>query len=325
MALVEQCRTAELRSPRVWWALDRVSHMIEPVVFLHGIGAGIDSWDAQLSALPAGFAGHAPPVAGLTADGAGFTLPQAAAEVVALLDRLDAGRAHLCGLSLGAMIALQTAIDYPNRVASLTLSGGQVHPPRALMVIQAAIMRLLPARLVAPPGMSKHGLLKVLDTVASSDFRPHLAEIATPTLVLCGAKDKPNLPAARILATDIPGRSCGSSTAADMNSTPIARPNSTPSWLPSCKDIVGRSADRRLRRQQQSSSAALIELLLHAILDDPGDQVTRQGLIEWKLDRTLTELQSALGEFGCDQFDPSRAGIEADVVLSSGEMHQISV
>lgn len=175
------------------------------VVFLHGIGVGPDSWDAQIGALPDGFSGIAPQIAGLTdADERAFTLSSAAGDVIRDLDVRGVGRSHLCGLSLGAMIAVQTAIEYPDRVASLTLSGGQVHPPRALMVLQSAFIRVLPARVVAPDGTSKQRVLGVLAEVARIDFRPHLARITVPTLVLCGSKDRANLPAARALAAGIP-------------------------------------------------------------------------------------------------------------------------
>jgi len=55
------------------------------------------------------------------------TLPAAptveglAAFVAAFLDRLEVGRAHLAGHSLGAAVAAQLALDAPDRVASLTL------------------------------------------------------------------------------------------------------------------------------------------------------------------------------------------------------------
>lgn len=175
------------------------------VVFLHGIGVGPDSWDAHLAALPDGYTGIAPQIAGLTdADERVFTLSGAASDVIRDLDQRGVDRAHLCGLSLGAMIAVQAAIDYPDRVASLVLSGGQVHPPPALMTLQSALMRVLPARVVAPDGTSKQRVLGVLAEVARIDFRPHLARIAAPTLVLCGSKDRVNLSAARALATGIP-------------------------------------------------------------------------------------------------------------------------
>ncbi|RCS62122.1 alpha/beta fold hydrolase [Microbacterium sp. JB110] len=178
----------------------------QTVVFLHGIGAGPQSWDAQLSALPAGMAGVAVQLPGLRdGDTATFSLPAAARAVRDELDKRDAQVAHLCGLSLGAMVATWFALDYPERVASLVISGGQVHPNPVLMGVHGAIMRVLPSRMVTAPGMSKKPLLGVLDTIRRVDFRGELARIAAPTLVLCGSKDRPNLPAARQLAVGIPG------------------------------------------------------------------------------------------------------------------------
>lgn len=83
--------------------------------------------DEQLAALPEGFTGIAPQIAGLTdTDRSTFTLRGAAADVISDLDGREIDRAHLCGLSLGA--------------------------PRVLMAMQSALMRVLPARVVAPDG-----------------------------------------------------------------------------------------------------------------------------------------------------------------------------
>lgn len=178
----------------------------QTVVFLHGIGAGPDSWNAQIANLPDGFTGIAPHIAGLTdGDEQDFSLTAAAATVRDDLDRRGVERAHLCGLSLGGMVATRFAIDYPERLASLVLSGSQVHPSPALMKVQNAIMRALPAKLVAQPGMSKQRMLSVLRAVADTDFRGELSRITAPTLVLCGEKDRPNIPAAKELAAGIAG------------------------------------------------------------------------------------------------------------------------
>ena len=178
----------------------------QTVVFLHGIGAGPDSWTTQIDSLPEGFIGIAPHIAGLTdGDDEEFTLSAAATAVREELDRRGVERAHLVGLSLGGMVATRFAIDSPARVTSLVLSGSQVHPNPALMRVQNAIMRLLPARVVAQPGMSKLRMLSVLRAVGETDFRGELARVTVPTLVLCGLKDRPNLPAAKELAAGIPG------------------------------------------------------------------------------------------------------------------------
>ena len=117
---------------------------IQSVVFLHGLGEGPGVWDAQRAALPSGFEGVAVDVFGGAGSGmaSAFSLEGAGTLVVSELDRLGIEQAHVCGLSLGAMIALQLALDHPTRVRSLALAAGQVKPPRVLMAAQSAVMRL---------------------------------------------------------------------------------------------------------------------------------------------------------------------------------------
>jgi 3-oxoadipate enol-lactonase len=185
--------------------MDEAGTAEQQVVFLHGMGTGPDSWDDQVAGLADGFVGHAPRIAGLSDGGGEFSVGRAVDEVVAGLDRHGIDRAHVCGLSLGAMLATQLTITHPERVASLVLSGGQVHPPRALMALQAGLTRVLPRRVIAPDGTSRRRILAVQRALARVDFRGRLGDITVPTLVLCGSRDVANLPAARALAAGIPG------------------------------------------------------------------------------------------------------------------------
>jgi len=49
-----------------------------------------------------------------------YTIEDMAADTVGLLDALGIGKAHICGISMGGMIAQTIALNYPNRVLSLT-------------------------------------------------------------------------------------------------------------------------------------------------------------------------------------------------------------
>ncbi len=105
------------------------------VVFIHGYAADLRMWEQQVPALvAAGFRAVRYDVRGhgrtmISPDG--YTWNSYAADLSDLLDRLNIERpatqslsveaAHFVGLSMGGGIALQFAVDYPQRVRSLTL------------------------------------------------------------------------------------------------------------------------------------------------------------------------------------------------------------
>lgn len=67
----------------------------------------------------------------------------------------------------------------------------------------AAALQVLPARAFRA-GVDKQTLLNLLVVARDVDFRDALGNVSTRTLVMCGAKDRANLPAARALAAGIP-------------------------------------------------------------------------------------------------------------------------
>jgi 3-oxoadipate enol-lactonase len=178
----------------------------ETVLFLPGLGAGTDTWDSQLRALPAGLTGVATDIPGLdqAATPGAFTFAAATLALRDLLDERGVECAHLCGLSLGGMTATHFALDFPERVASLVLSGSQVRPHPAVMASLRTGVRLLPESIAESRGLTKAMWLGALEVIAEVNFRGRLAGIQAPTLVLCGSRDVINIPAARELAATIP-------------------------------------------------------------------------------------------------------------------------
>lgn len=218
-----------------------VSHTVHgaadaPVVVLsNSLGATRGMWDPQVPALAERFRvvtydtrGHgdspAPP--------GPYTLDDLVDDLVALLDRVGAERAHVAGLSLGGMTAMRLAVREPARVDRLALlctsakadpqgfldraaaarSGGTA--PLAPVVVSrwltpayAAEHPDLVARLEAMiAGSDDEGYAACCEVVAGLDLREDLGRITAPTLVVSGWED-PALPPEhqKLIADAIPG------------------------------------------------------------------------------------------------------------------------
>jgi pimeloyl-ACP methyl ester carboxylesterase len=155
-----------------------------------------------------------------------YTLADMAADAVGVLDALGLQRVHLCGVSMGGMIAQHVAAAHPQRVASLTLvmttSGARHLPPPAAPVRRALLQRphaddpagalelmqqlltliaspayppdaaALRQRVAASIERAYHpagATRQLLAVIADGDRSPWLKRIAAPTLVMHGRDD----------------------------------------------------------------------------------------------------------------------------------------
>ena len=172
------------------------------LLFLHGLGQGPESWNKVLEALGPDKTTACPDLFGLCGD----------REVVypALYSALEdyaggfAEPVLLCGLSLGAVLALDYAIRCPEKVAGLVLIAPQYKMPRTLLRLQNLVFRLMPERAFAGAGMGKRELIRLTSSMMFLDFRGKLDHVTCPTLILWGKRDAANRRAARELAELIP-------------------------------------------------------------------------------------------------------------------------
>ncbi len=142
--------------------LDRFYYEIhgdgDPLVLIHGLGSSTRDWELQLPAFSKYFKvisldlrGH-----GRSAKSAGpYSMAMFADDTARLIKELDAGPAHILGISLGGMVAFQLALDYPDLIRSLLIVNSSPDMvPRTLQQKTAIWQRLIITRLL---GMRKMG------------------------------------------------------------------------------------------------------------------------------------------------------------------------
>jgi pimeloyl-ACP methyl ester carboxylesterase len=115
----------------------------EPLLLLHGgTGAGADWQHVFTSGDPAGFRVIVPDLRGhgrSTNPSKAFTFRQAAADMLALLDRLGIQRVKAIGLSAGAKTLLHMATRQPGRVDAMVLVSATPYFPAQVRVAMAQL------------------------------------------------------------------------------------------------------------------------------------------------------------------------------------------
>ena len=94
----------------------------DPVVLIHGFSFDAAMWDPQFPGLARRYLAIRYDLRGFGESGLPVANRDHVADLLALLDALGIGRAHLAGLSLGANIALAAAALHPDRVRTITLA-----------------------------------------------------------------------------------------------------------------------------------------------------------------------------------------------------------
>lgn len=106
------------------------------------------------------------------------------------------GQLHLCGISLGGILALNYALDFPDKVKTLVLIGTPHKIPKVMFAIQNVIFKFLPKSVFADMAFDKKDTFALGNTMKNLDFRNKVQNIKCPTLIICGKKDSANLKSA---------------------------------------------------------------------------------------------------------------------------------
>ena len=203
-----------------------------PIVFLHGVGSDKSVWSPQLAhfgrtrrAIAFDYPGYGDSDAARE----GTSRDVYAAAILAAMDELEIDRAHICGLSLGGVVAIAMHALAPQRCASLILADTfAVHPDgrgiyERSVAASSDLRALAEARvdvLLAPGALDdvRREVVKTMAKIAPAAYRigaeavwladqvDRAGAIHVPTLVVCGQEDKVTPPVlSEELASIIPG------------------------------------------------------------------------------------------------------------------------
>ena len=209
----------------------------EPLLLIHGLGSSTEDWEPQVADFASYFRVITYDVRGhgrTDKPRSRYSLKQFAEDAAALLRHLEVGPAHVLGISMGGMIALQLAVDYPNTVKSLTIvnSGPELvlrtWKQRIGIYSRFAIVRLMGMRkmgevlgtkLLPGPSHAKardtfverwarndpSAYLRALRALIGWSVASRLGSIVAPTLVLTADQDYTPVPFKEEYTAKIPG------------------------------------------------------------------------------------------------------------------------
>jgi 3-oxoadipate enol-lactonase/4-carboxymuconolactone decarboxylase len=290
---------------RLYWRLEGPTDR-PSLVLLNAIGTDMTLWDSLVSVLLPHYqilrfdarghgASDAPP--------GDYSFEMLAHDVIAVMHAANLPRAAIAGVSLGGMIAMETALRFPEHVAALVLICTSAGIDRALWSERvenvrtaglAAIADGAMARFLSPQFSAAHpdraaGVRRALLSTAGyagaaaairdGELRDRLASINVPTLIVSGDKDisMPFAPHSEALLAAI-----GGSTSARIDAGHLA-PLEAPHAL-------GQAIHRFLSAEDEPQRAA-------RILYEAGLVNRRRVLGDAWVDRALADRTTLDAEF----------------------------
>jgi pimeloyl-ACP methyl ester carboxylesterase len=231
----------------------------QPILLIHGLGSSARDWELQVPAfapqfqvIAADLRGH-----GRSAKPRGrYSISLFAGDMAALLRALGAGPAHVVGLSLGGMVALELALSSPEIVRSLVIINSGPEAPasslrerlglvgvylRRVALVRLRGMRalgeLLARQLLPEPGQAtlrrafverwaendRRAYLAALRAIGGWSARHRLPALRCPTLVVSADMDYTPVAYKADYCADIP-RGELAVIAGSRHLTPIDRP-----------------------------------------------------------------------------------------------------
>ena len=170
-------------------------------IFVHGSGHKATSWEKTISYMTNNEDIVCPNLSSIL-EGKEASYENLYSSFVKYCNEFD-GQIHLCGLSLGGILALNFALDFPQKVKTLVLIGTPYKVPKVAFSFQNIIFRFLPKSIFFFFSFDKKNTFALGDTMKNLDFSDRVKNIKCPTLILCGKKDSANMKSADYLSQSI--------------------------------------------------------------------------------------------------------------------------
>ena len=159
-------------------------------LYLHGLGQKPDSWNRVIKETKVSESSVKLSLAEML-EGKSATYKELYSAFSSECDNVN-DEIVLCGLSLGAVLALNYAIDHPDKVKSLVLIAAQYKMPQKLLKVQNMLFHLMPNSAFSKMGFKKADVISLCGTMAELDFSDSLHKVSCPVLLICGEKDTAN-------------------------------------------------------------------------------------------------------------------------------------
>ena len=166
-------------------------------LYLHGLGQKPDSWNRTIKETKVSGSSISLSLAEMS-EGKDITYKELYSAFSEVCDKEDE-EIVLCGLSLGAVLALNYAIDHPDKIKALVLIAAQYKMPEKLLKFQNVLFRLMPNSMFKQTGFTKADVISLCGTMAELDFTESLHNVSCPVLIVCGEKDNANKKASKEL------------------------------------------------------------------------------------------------------------------------------
>ena len=106
---------------------------------------------------------------------------------------------NLVGLSLGGILAIEYAVEYPQKVNSIILSGTPYELPKKLLKFQNFVFKFMPKKNFENIGISKNNFIELSNSLSELNIKSKVSKIQCNTLIICGEKDNTNMKSAKQL------------------------------------------------------------------------------------------------------------------------------